>query len=79
MQYRVGALGFFQPADGVTNLGILDQVAALKWVSEEIAEGFGGDPDNVTVRCCCHYYKHRIHRFSVDSSRSEGNCCRCLG
>ena len=48
VQYRVGALGFFQPVDGATNLGILDQVAALRWVQGEAA-AFGGDAGNVTI------------------------------
>lgn len=54
--YRVGVLGFFHLshlADGkdyadAQNLGLLDQVAALKWVHENIT-AFGGDPDNVTI------------------------------
>lgn len=53
--YRVGALGFLHLADlgapafaGSTNLGLLDQVAALRWVRAHIA-AFGGDPANVTV------------------------------
>lgn len=49
--YRLGALGFLanpalDPAAG--NLGLLDQLAALTWVREEVA-AFGGDPANVTV------------------------------
>ncbi|MGX8703802.1 MAG: carboxylesterase/lipase family protein, partial [bacterium] len=54
--YRVGILGFFHLshlADGgdytdSQNLGLLDQMMALKWVHENIA-GFGGDPENVTI------------------------------
>ena len=46
--YRLGALGFLaHPAVGA-NFGLLDQVAALRWVRDNIS-GFGGDPDNVTV------------------------------
>ncbi len=48
INYRVGAEGFLYLCDGVANLGLLDQVAALKWVRENIA-AFGGDPDNVTI------------------------------
>jgi para-nitrobenzyl esterase len=46
LNYRVGALGFL--AAGAPNLGLQDQVAALRWVRDEIA-AFGGDPDNITV------------------------------
>jgi carboxylesterase type B len=48
INWRPGAEGFLYLADGIANLGLLDQVAALRWVREEIA-AFGGDPDNVTV------------------------------
>lgn len=57
VNYRLGALGFLaHPAlaeDGAGagtagNWGLLDQVAALRWVREHAAT-FGGDPDNVTV------------------------------
>ena len=48
INYRVGAEGFLYLADGIANLGLLDQVAALEWVRENIA-AFGGDPGNVTV------------------------------
>jgi carboxylesterase type B len=48
INWRPGAEGFVYLADGIANLGLLDQVAALQWVREEIA-AFGGDPDNVTV------------------------------
>jgi len=48
INYRVGAEGFLYLADGDANLGLLDQIAALEWVRDEIA-AFGGDPDNVTI------------------------------
>ena len=49
INYRLGALGFLNlPALGETNFGMRDQVAALKWVHENIAN-FGGDPGNVTI------------------------------
>ena len=48
INWRPGAEGFLYLADGVANLGLLDQVAALEWVRENIA-AFGGDPTNVTI------------------------------
>lgn len=49
INYRLGALGFLNlPALGETNFGMRDQVAALKWVRDNIAN-FGGDPNNVTI------------------------------
>jgi para-nitrobenzyl esterase len=48
INYRVGADGFLYLGDGVANCALLDQVAALTWVHENIA-AFGGDPGNVTV------------------------------
>ena len=47
LNYRLGALGF-QPHDGEANFGLWDQVAALRWVRDNIA-AFGGDPANVTL------------------------------
>ncbi|GAA3763482.1 para-nitrobenzyl esterase [Spinactinospora alkalitolerans] len=46
--YRLGADGFCLLEDAPANLGLLDQIAALEWVRDNIA-GFGGDPGNVTV------------------------------
>ncbi|XP_028179407.1 acetylcholinesterase-like [Ostrinia furnacalis] len=47
INYRVGVFGFLC-LNGVANLGLKDQVAALKWIQKNIA-AFGGDPDNVTL------------------------------
>ncbi len=55
LNYRLGALGFLHLADlagedwaGSGNLGLLDMIAALAWVRDNIGAA-GGDPDNVTV------------------------------
>lgn len=49
LNYRLGVLGFLNVGEvGPCNVGLLDQVAALRWVRDEIA-AFGGDPTNVTV------------------------------
>jgi len=48
INYRVGADGFLCLGEGNANRGLLDQVAALEWVQENIA-AFGGDPGNVTI------------------------------
>jgi para-nitrobenzyl esterase len=54
INYRLGALGFLGHRDladaggPVGSWGIQDQVAALRWVRDNVA-GFGGDPGNVTI------------------------------
>ena len=56
MTYRLGALGFLahpelsaESENNVSgNYGLLDQIAALKWVQKNI-EAFGGDPSRVTI------------------------------
>ncbi|GAM89555.1 hypothetical protein ANO11243_075940 [Dothideomycetidae sp. 11243] len=56
LNYRVGILGFLATPElskesghnASGNYGILDQIAALEWVRENIA-AFGGDPDKVTI------------------------------
>src|SRR5215469_1688126 len=48
LNYRLGIDGFAHVPDAPANRGLLDQIAALEWVAENI-EAFGGDPGNVTV------------------------------
>jgi len=56
VNYRLGRFGFFahplltaeQPSEPLANYGLMDQIAALKWVRANIA-AFGGDPNSVTV------------------------------
>jgi para-nitrobenzyl esterase len=56
VNYRLGRLGFFahpaltaeQPGAELANYGMMDNLAALKWVQANIA-AFGGDPKNVTA------------------------------
>jgi para-nitrobenzyl esterase len=55
INYRLGALGYLylgaaggERFGASANLGQLDQIAALRWVRENIA-AFGGDPGNVTI------------------------------
>jgi para-nitrobenzyl esterase len=56
LNYRLGVFGFFAHPEltkesehnSSGNYGLLDQVAALQWVHDNISV-FGGDPDNVTI------------------------------
>ena len=48
LNYRLGIEGFAQLDGAPANRGLLDQVAALQWVRDNI-RAFGGDPDRVTV------------------------------
>ena len=54
--YRLGALGWLASESlsgddgegGIGNYGMKDQIAALRWIHDNIS-AFGGDPDNVTI------------------------------
>jgi para-nitrobenzyl esterase len=55
INYRLGALGFLahpaltsRPGGPAGNYGLMDQIAALRWVKRNIGQ-FGGDPHNVTI------------------------------
>ncbi|MGC4944193.1 carboxylesterase/lipase family protein [Kribbella sp. DT2] len=48
VNYRLGVQGFAVLPDAPSNRGILDQLAALRWVRDNIA-AFGGDPGQVTI------------------------------
>ena len=56
INYRLGRLGFFafpalskeNPEEYKSNYAYMDQIAALKWVQQNIS-AFGGDPKNVTI------------------------------
>ncbi|XP_068082692.1 esterase FE4 [Anabrus simplex] len=78
--YRVGILGFLS-VDGPAcpgNMGLKDQVAALRWTQQNVAK-FGGDPNNVTIMGCSagaasvHYHllspmsKGLFHRAAASS------------
>ncbi|GAA1873156.1 carboxylesterase family protein [Brevibacterium marinum] len=47
--YRLGVLGYLGTGSSEhSNLGLLDQISALRWVQRNVA-AFGGDPGNVTI------------------------------
>ncbi len=73
INYRLNAFGFLpHPAleDPTGNFGLKDQVKALEWVREYIAD-FGGDPQNVTI-----FGEsaggHSVLSLMVSSFRNEG-------
>jgi para-nitrobenzyl esterase len=84
MNYRLGVFGFLahpeltkesaQHASG--NYGLMDQIAALQWVHDNIA-AFGGDPDNVTI------FGESAGSFSVSalmaSPRARGLLHKAIG
>ena len=51
INYRLGPLGFPLMPNVTVNLGIKDQIEAMKWVQRNI-KNFGGDPNRVTLVGC---------------------------
>ncbi len=48
INHRLNSFGFTYLGEGASNVGMLDCIAALEWVRDNIAK-FGGDPANVTI------------------------------
>ena len=68
INYRVGADGFLIFPTGVANLGLLDQIAALEWVQENIG-AFGGDPGKVTIFGELLGWRHERRHTARDAGR----------
>jgi len=83
INYRVGAEGFLSLGKGNANRGLLDQVAALQWVQENIAAK-DGDPGNFTIfgesaggmSECNHVHRHNVRGHRRSSIRGAGTVGR---
>ncbi|MCA9667863.1 MAG: carboxylesterase family protein [Myxococcales bacterium] len=84
INYRLGPLGFLaHPAlpDGGQNVALLDQVAGLRWVKDNIG-AFGGDPENVTlfgesaggISVCMHLVSSKSKGLFQRAIIESGNC-----
>ncbi|KAK3709092.1 hypothetical protein LTR37_011071 [Vermiconidia calcicola] len=64
LNYRLGPLGFLNPSTWGkdTNLGLLDQVEALRWIKKHISR-FGGCPDKVTISGQSAGGESTLHQF----------------
>lgn len=74
INYRLGILGFLPAMDGASraNNGLLDQIAALHWIHENI-DVFGGDHRNVTI--LGHGHGAACVNFLMMSPMAKGVCC----
>jgi para-nitrobenzyl esterase len=59
--YRLGAFGFLAHPDAGANVAVLDFLAVLEWIAQNIG-AFGGNPDNVTITPVL---SERFHRYST--------------
>ncbi len=67
MIFRLGILGFLNLDDDVIagNMGLKDQVVALKWVKDHI-EKFGGNPNKVTIFGMLIYTSNVIRTVNIN-------------
>lgn len=95
--YRLNVFGYFchpelakeSGYNASGNYGLMDQIMAVKWAKENI-EGFGGDPENLTVFgqsaggrsslavVCSPLSEHMIAHVSIQSAGGVGNIMRDL-
>lgn len=78
VNYRLGALGFLHLNDGSPdNRGLLDQIAALEWVRDNIS-AFGGDPKQVTFagRSAGAFRSRLSWRCRLPTGCFARQCCR---
>lgn len=88
--YRLGIFGYlYQPDSASVNLGLQDQLTALRWVHNNISR-FGGDADNITlagqsagaqsvVYCLADTARVPINRAVVFSAPMGLTTSKCLG
>ena len=83
IQYRVASLSFlyFDTEDVPGNAGMFDQLMAMQWVKDNIAQ-FGGNPNNITLMAlavlACTFFPHCPGIFSVKPLCSQ-RALLCLG
>lgn len=75
INYRLGILGFATTDDNILpgNNGMKDQVAALKWIKQNIG-AFGGNPDSVTISGMSAGASSVHYHLLSPMSRGNNNC-----